>query len=353
MTSTPPRIRDLHNSRASGAPSSSQLASISARHLVKSFPSPGGEIKAVRDVDVSIASGETVALLGPNGAGKTTTIDMLLGLSRPDRGEVRWFGGPPGQAVRAGAVGAMLQTGGLIRDLTVRELLNMMAVLYPRPMRVDDVLEVAGLQDVAGRRTQKLSGGQTQRTRFALALVGDPRLLVLDEPTVALDVETRRAFWATVRSYTASGKTILFATHYLAEADTNADRVIVLAEGRVVAEGPPTEIKARVSARTIRATLSGVAEADLASLDGVTSAQRHGEVVILLCADSDAAVRELVRRYPGARDIEITGADLEDAFVELTGRDGAGRRSPDDPQDRHEGDERDERVVGRKGRRAA
>jgi ABC-2 type transport system ATP-binding protein len=292
---------------------------VSAVGLVKTFASPRGPVRAVRGVDVSIAAGETVALLGPNGAGKTTTIDMLLGLSRPDSGEVTLLGGPPADAVRAGGVGAMLQTGGLLRDLTVRELIAMMAALYPHPLGVDDVLGLAGLRGVADQRTQKLSGGQTQRARFAMALVGDPGLLVLDEPTAALDVEARRAFWTTMRRFTARGKTVLFATHYLDEADDNADRVVLLAAGRVVADGPPTEIKARVGSRTIKATLPGVPEAALAQLPGVTSLQRHGDVAILVCSDSDAAVRELLRRHPEARDIEIMGAGLEEAFIQLTG----------------------------------
>jgi len=313
------------------APSPTDTIGVRARDVVKSFPSKDGTVRAVRGVDISIAIGETVALLGPNGAGKTTTIDMLLGLSRPDRGEVSLFGGRPEDAVRSGGVGAMLQTGGLIKDLTVREAVGMMASLYPHPMPVDEVLEVAGLQEVAGQRTQKLSGGQTQRARFAVAMAGDPRLLVLDEPTVGLDVEARRAFWLTIRRFTARGKTILFATHYLDEADANADRVILLSKGRVVAEGPPTEIKARVSYRTIRTTLPGVPEAHLAQLPGVTGAQRHGEMVTLTCRDSDSAIRELLRSHPQARDIEITGAGLEEAFVQLTGAgDGAGDPSEAD-----------------------
>ena len=294
---------------------------VSAVGLVKTFPSPRGPVRAVRGVDVSIAAGETVALLGPNGAGKTTTIDMLLGLSRPDSGEVTLLGGPPADAVRAGGVGAMLQTGGLLRDLTVRELITMMAALYPHPLGVDDVLGLAGLRGVADQRTQKLSGGQTQRARFAMALVGDPGLLVLDEPTAALDVEARRAFWTTMRRFTARGKTVLFATHYLEEADEFADRVVLLAAGRVVADGPPTEIKARVGSRTIKTTLPGVPEAALAQLPGVTSLQRHGDVAILVCSDSDAAIRELLRQHPEARDIEIMGAGLEEAFIQLTGAD--------------------------------
>ncbi len=216
--------------------------------LVKSYRGPQGLIRAVRGIDVSIAAGETVALLGPNGAGKSTTIDMLLGLSTPDGGTVSVFGQPPRESVDAGLVGAMLQTGGLIRDLSVRELVAMMASLYPDPIGVEEALDITGLTSTAGQRTHKLSGGQTQRVRFALAIVCNPELLVLDEPTVALDVEGRREFWSIMREFAARGKTVLFATHYLEEADANADRAILMAHGRVVADGPTTEIKARVGA---------------------------------------------------------------------------------------------------------
>ncbi len=273
---------------------------------------------AVRGIDVSIARGETVALLGPNGAGKSTTIDMMLGLTRPDAGEVRVFGLSPRDAVQAGTVGAMLQTGELIRDLSVRELISLVASLYPRPMAVDEVLAVAGLGEAADQRTQKLSGGQTQRARFAMALVSDPQLLVLDEPTVAMDAQGRRDFWAAMREYAARGRTVLFATHYLEEADANADRAVLMAGGRVVADGPTTEIKARVGTRTIRATLPDAAADELQALPGVTSADRHGAAVLLRCSDSDSAIRALLDRYPSARDIEITGAGLEEAFLELT-----------------------------------
>ena len=226
--------------------------------LVKSYRGPQGPIRAVRGIDFSIVAGETAALLGPNGAGKSTTIDMILGLSKPDDGTVSVFGRPPREAVDAGLVGAMLQTGGLIRDLSVRELVAMMASLYPDPIEVEEALEVTGLETIAGQRTQKLSGGQTQRVRFALAIVCNPDLLVLDEPTVALDVEGRREFWSIMRAFAARGKTVLFATHYLEEADVNADRAILMAHGRIVADGPTTEIKARVGRRTLRATLPGI-----------------------------------------------------------------------------------------------
>ncbi|MDO8185492.1 ABC transporter ATP-binding protein [Conexibacter sp. JD483] len=292
---------------------------VELRGLVKTFRSADGPVRAVRGIDVTIAAGQTVALLGPNGAGKSTTIDMLLGLAEPDAGSVSVFGMAPTAAIDAGAVGAMLQTGALVRDLTVRELVTMMASLYPAPMAVEEVLELAGIEQIAAQRTNKLSGGQTQRVRAAVALVSDPGLLVLDEPTVAMDVEGRHAFWTTMRAFAARGKTIVFATHYLDEADAYADRAVLMARGRVVADGPTTEIKAMVGARTIRATLPDVPLSALGRLPGVVNADRHGDAVILACSDSDAAVRALLDEHAEARDLEISGAGLEQAFLQLTG----------------------------------
>jgi len=282
--------------------------------LAKSY----GDVRAVRGIDVSIAPGETVALLGPNGAGKSTTIDMVLGLLDPDAGSVTVFGATPRDAVDRGSVGAMLQVGTLLRDLTARELVTMMASLYPRPLPVENVLGMTGVSSFADQRTQKLSGGQTQRVRFAVALVSNPELLVLDEPTAALDVEGRHAFWSTMREFVASGRTVLFATHYLEEADAFADRVVLMANGTVVADGPPNEVKAMVGTRTIRATLPDVTAEELERLPGVNSAARRGEAVELSCADSDRALRALLDTYPAARDIEVAGAALEDAFLRLT-----------------------------------
>ena len=296
-------------------------AGIQLRELVRSFATPAGRVRAVRGVDLGIGAGETVALLGPNGAGKSTLIDMLLGLLAPDSGSVSLFGRPPAEAIAEGAVGAMLQTGGLLRALSVHELISMMASLYPSPLPVDEVLELTGTTPIAGRRTEKLSGGQTQRVRFALALVCNPELLVLDEPTVALDVEARHAFWMTMREIASHGKTVLFATHYLEEADAYADRVVVMAAGRVVPDGPPTEIKALVGSRTIRATLPDVALGRLERLAGVTAAELRGTSVVLRCSDSDCAIRAVLQEFPEARDIEISGAGLEEAFLELTAHD--------------------------------
>jgi len=292
---------------------------VELRGLEKSFRTPHGTVGAVCGVDISIRAGEIVALLGPNGAGKSTTIDMLLGLAEPDAGSVSVLGRSPAAATLAGLVGAMLQTGSLIEDLTARELVAMVASLYPAPLDVDEVLSLVGIETIARRRTQKLSGGETQRVRFALALVSDPQLLVLDEPTTAMDVEGRRDFWETMREFASRGRTILFATHYLEEADAHADRAILMARGRVVADGPTTEIGAMVGLRTIRATLPDVERSELERLPGVAAADCHGEAVVLSCADADAAIRALLDSFPQARDIEIASAGLEQAFLELTG----------------------------------
>jgi ABC-2 type transport system ATP-binding protein len=288
---------------------------IALSRLTKTY----GQVRAVRGIDLSIARGETVALLGPNGAGKSTTIDMVLGLTKPDSGSVSLFGMPPAEAVAKGSVGGMLQTGELVQYLTVREAVTMVASVYPHPLRVDDVLRLTGAAAFADQRTNSLSGGQTQRVRFAIALIGDPDLLLLDEPTAAIDVEGRHEFWAAMRTIAAQGKTIIFATHYLEEADAFADRIVLLARGRIVADGPATEIKAKVSGRTIRATLPGASAAQLAALPGVTNAELHGDAVALSCGDSDAALRALLVQFPSVHDIEVLGAGIEEAFLALTG----------------------------------
>jgi ABC-2 type transport system ATP-binding protein len=311
----PERTTDFLRAGGSSGRSSDTRSGILLQGLVKSF----GDVPAVRGVDIRIPVGETVALLGPNGAGKSTTIDMMLGLSSPDAGTVSLFGHSPGEATKAGLVSGMLQVGELIRDLTVRELITMMGSLYPAALDVDEVLKLTGTAEIAGRRTQKLSGGQSQRVRFAIALVANADLLVLDEPTVALDVEGRRDFWTAMRDVAAEGKTVVFATHYLEEADAYADRIVVMARGRVVADGPTTEIRAKVRLRTIRVTLPGADPELLRGLPGVSSVQRHGDAVTLQGSDSDAALRRLLHDYPEARDIEVRGAGLEEVFLELTG----------------------------------
>ncbi|HTX01308.1 MAG TPA: ABC transporter ATP-binding protein [Acidimicrobiales bacterium] len=292
-----------------------QASGIRAIGLTKSY----GPVTAVRGIDLVIAPGETVALLGPNGAGKTTTIDMLLGLRRPDAGEVLVFGVPPATAVRSGWVGGMLQMGSLPDSLRVRELLSLVASYYPHPLAVDDVLSLTGLGDLCERFTTKLSGGQAQRVRFAAALVANADLLLLDEPTAGIDVEGRHDFWEVMRRVAAGGTTVLFATHYLEEADAFADRIVLIARGRIVADGPASEIKANAGTRTVRATLPGVELESLRSLQGVVNVERHGETVVLSCSDADAALAALFATFPQVRDVEARGGSLEEAFLELTG----------------------------------
>lgn len=280
-----------------------------------------GDVRAVDGVDLVIAPGEVVALLGPNGAGKSTTVDMLVGLTRPDAGESRIFGQPPHDAVATGTVGAMLQEGSLLDDATVGETVGMIASLHRKPMPVAEALRRAGVADLANRRCTKLSGGQKQRVRFAVALVCDPHLLVLDEPTSAMDVGTRREFWQSMKEFTDAGKTVLFATHYLDEAEEFADRVVLMRRGRVIADGSVAEVRSAVSGRTLTAQVPGAGEDAMGTLPGVRRAELRGERVELDCVDSDAAVRALLGLYPAAYDIEIKAVGLEEAFLALTGDD--------------------------------
>ena len=233
-----------------------------------------GDVHAVRGIDLEIQPGEMVAFLGPNGAGKTTTIDMVLGLSHPTSGEVEVFGMAPRQAIARGLVAAVMQTGGLLKDLTVRETVQYTASLFADTKPVDAVLESAGIAEIAGRKVAKCSGGEQQRLRFAMALLSDPALLLLDEPTTGMDVEGRRSFWNAIREDASQGRAVLFATHYLEEADLYADRIILISNGSIVADGTGSEIKALASGRTVRATLPGPTPRRSPALGGVE--QRRG-----------------------------------------------------------------------------
>jgi ABC-2 type transport system ATP-binding protein len=278
-----------------------------------------GGVTAVDAVDLEIEAGRTVALLGANGAGKSTSIALMLGLTRPTTGNVRIFDETPDAAVAAGAVGAMLQDGALVPGLTVRETVDFVRGLYPDPLPLAEVLELTGLTDIARRRTTRLSGGQARRVDVALAIAGGPRLLILDEPTTALDVEARRAFWTAMRSYAGAGRTVLFATHYLEEADENADRIVVLARGGVAADGTPAQIKSMVGGATVSFTLGTQSVAGLDLLPGVNGVRITGETAALTTLDPDATVQALYRTDLTVRDLRVTGADLEDAFLALTG----------------------------------
>ncbi|MEJ2287593.1 MAG: ABC transporter ATP-binding protein [Deinococcales bacterium] len=278
-----------------------------------------GAVRAVNTFDLTIGSGQSVALLGPNGAGKSTTISMLLGLATPDAGSIEVFGHTSQEAVKEGLIGAMLQEGDLVPGIKVRELIDFVRRLYPNPLELDEILRLADLTELVDRRTDKLSGGQAQRVRFALAIAGQPHLLVLDEPTAAMDVASRHAFWASMRAYAAQGHTILFATHYLEEADDNADRIVVIDHGQVIADGTGAQIKATTGTRAVRFTLGSQPAAGLQELAGVTSVEIRDDVALLRTDDPDATLHALYASGLRIRDLETDGANLEEAFLSLTG----------------------------------
>ncbi|MFI6438909.1 ABC transporter ATP-binding protein [Streptomyces sp. NPDC050759] len=286
-----------------------------------------GEVRAVDGLTLTLRPGETVALLGPNGAGKSTSLDLLLGLKQPDSGSVRLFGTTPREAIVAGRVGAMLQSGGLMDEVTVAELVRLACDLHPKPYQANDVLARAGIAQIADRKVNKLSGGQAQRVRFALATAGDSDLIVLDEPTTGMDVTTRQAFWATMREQADQGRTVLFATHYLEEADAIADRVLVLHRGRLLADGTAAEIKAKAGARRIAFDLEGtIDEAPLRELPFLTSitvsksgsAAGSGQTIRIQSTDADATVHALYGLGVYPRNLEVAGLGLEQAFVAIT-----------------------------------
>ncbi|WP_406342668.1 ABC transporter ATP-binding protein [Streptomyces sp. NBC_00648] len=288
---------------------------VSFEHVSKSY----GDVHAVAGLSLELHPGETVALLGPNGAGKSSTLDLLLGLRKADSGAVRLFGTTPEQAIKDGRVGAMLQSGGLMEEVKVRELVRLACDLHPRPHPVEEVLDRAGIVQIADRMVNKLSGGQEQRVRFALATAGANDLIVLDEPTTGMDVTARQAFWATMREQAQQGRTVLFATHYLEEADAIADRVLVLHKGRLLADGTASEIKAKAGARRIAFDLEGVVdEGVLRGLPFLTSFDVSGRTVRIQSTDADATVHALygLSLYP--RNLEVAGLGLEQAFVAIT-----------------------------------
>lgn len=286
-----------------------EVPAIRLQGLVKRY----GSLTAVDNVDLEVPSGQILALLGPNGAGKSTTTEMILGLTTPDAGRVEIFGQPTQQAVRSGDVGAMLQNGTLLWDTSVSSVLRLVRGLQAHPLPLGEVIERADLTDILTSSTSKLSGGQAQRVRFALAIMANPRLLLLDEPTVGFDVEARRRFWSTMEDFIQDGRTVVFATHYLDEADAFADRIVVLRSGRIVADGSGADIKSVVAGR--RVTFTGPA-GDWAALPGVNHVEHLADRWQLSCTDSDAALRALLTNED-VRDVEVTAPRLEDAFVEL------------------------------------
>ena len=279
-----------------------------------------GSIEALRGVDLAVEPGEVIALLGPNGAGKTTAISLMLGLRRPTAGEARLFGLDPRERRARSRCGVMLQESGVNASLTVRELIQLFRTYYPNPMPAERAIAMAGLEDAAGQQSSKLSGGQRQRLYFALAVCGDPELIFLDEPTVGMDVEGRRAFLDTIRAFAAEGRTVVLTTHYLEEADELAQRVVVIDRGVVIADAPPREIKSKVAGKRVAFTSSTpLSEADFAGL-AHTHLELSGGHVRILTPEPEAVLAALFARGVAIADLEVAGADLEEAFLALTGR---------------------------------
>ncbi len=276
-----------------------------------------GEIRALQSVNFNVRAGQVVALLGPNGAGKTTAVKLLLGLLQPNSGKTRVFGGDPTNPQNRIRTGAMLQVGRVPETLRVREHIDLFSSYYPKPMPLDQVLAAAGLEKLRDRKFGDLSGGQRQRTLFALAICGDPDLLFLDEPTVGLDVEARRALWEEIRRLVDNGKTVLLTTHYLQEADALADRVAVINQGKIIAEGTPAEIKAQTSGKRIRC-ITTLSVASLLRIPGVTDARQDREAVEICAGKAEPVIRALLASDPSLSGLEVTSAGLEEAFLVLT-----------------------------------
>jgi ABC-2 type transport system ATP-binding protein len=287
------------------------------RGATKTYGSGNGAVRAVQDLDLRVHAGELLAVLGPNGAGKTTAVGMLTGLTRPTAGTATLFGRDPRDLVARRRVGAMLQTSGVPETLRVRELLAQFRGYYPHPLPVADLVALAGLEGLERRRFGDLSGGQQRRVLFAIALSGDPELLFFDEPTTGMDVEVRRGLWSTLRSLAGSGRGVVLTTHYLEEADALADRVVVVHQGRAIAEGTPAQVKSLVPGRRVRARTCTTVEA-AGRWPGVQHADRQGAWLELLVTDAEAVVRRLLDDDPGLTGLTVTEPSLEEAFLALT-----------------------------------
>jgi ABC-2 type transport system ATP-binding protein len=276
-----------------------------------------GQSLALDNLSLQLHPGEVVALLGPNGAGKTTAVRLLLGLTRPTTGQVKLFGRAADDTLARVRTGAMLQIARVPETLKVREHVQLFRNYYPSPMPIAHVLDLAGITDIADRMFGTLSGGQKQRVLFGMAICGNPDLVFLDEPTVGMDIEARRALWAQVRQLAAQGKTILLTTHYLEEADALASRIVVINKGRIIAQGSSQEIKGLVAGRKVRC-VTQLSVRELQALPTVTSVSQDREAVVLTATNSDHAVRALLLADSTAHSLEISGAALEDAFLQLT-----------------------------------
>ena len=276
-----------------------------------------GTHTALRNLSLTLRPGEVVALLGPNGAGKTTAVKLLLGLLQPSEGTATVFGRSPSERATRQRIGAMLQVARVPETLAVAEYLDLFRSYYPNPLPIAQVIDTAGLTGIEKRQFKDLSGGQKQRMLFGLALCGNPDLVFLDEPTLGMDIETRHNLWRQVRAIADAGKTVLLTTHYLEEADTLADRILVIAEGAVVAEGTPAQIKSRVSGRKVRCVTT-LADSFLLQLHSVRSVEHTGAGVTLTVDNAEAVLRAMLAADDALHSLEVASPALEDAFLELT-----------------------------------
>jgi ABC-2 type transport system ATP-binding protein len=279
-----------------------------------------GNVEALRGVSLTITAGEIVAMLGPNGAGKTTSLSLMLGLRRPTSGEVRLFGLPPTDRRARSRVGVMLQESGAPGVLTVRELIELFGAYYPAPLPVERALAMAGLGDKAGARVATLSGGQRQRLYFALAVGGNPEALFLDEPTVGMDIEARRAFVTAIQALAGAGKSVIFTTHYLREAEELATRIVVIDRGILIADAAPRALMARVAGKRVAFTVARPLPADAFAGVVVTALDVSDGRVRFLTGEPEAVLRRLFERGVEPHDLEVAGADLEEAVLSLTRR---------------------------------
>jgi ABC-2 type transport system ATP-binding protein len=291
---------------------SGQVA-VQLEHASKNF----GKVQALKQVSFKVEPGEVIAFLGPNGAGKTTAISLMMGLRAPDAGTAMIFGRDPRDPQNRSRIGAMLQESDVPSTLKVREVVDFIGRAYSNPLTVAKALEMADLSELANRPASNLSGGQKKRLAFALAVIGNPDVLFLDEPTAALDVEARRGFWEQVGTFTRSGKTIILTTHYLEEADAIAERIVVINQGEIVAQGTPAAIKARVGGKVVRFKSPQLEAAKLEKLP-ITRSSINAETVELYTLEPEQVLRELFNRNVPMSDLEVRGGGLEEAFVQIT-----------------------------------
>jgi ABC-2 type transport system ATP-binding protein len=291
---------------------------VQLEHVSKNF----GKVQALKQVSFKVEPGEVIAFLGPNGAGKTTAISLMMGLRAPDSGTATIFGRDPRDPQNRSRIGAMLQESDVPSTLKVREVVDFIARAYSNPLTVTKALEMADLSELANRPASNLSGGQKKRLAFALAVIGNPDVLFLDEPTAALDVEARRGFWEQVGTFTRSGKTIILTTHYLEEADAIAERIVVINQGEIVAQGTPAAIKSRVGGKVVRFKSpqleAHMLETGLLERLPITRSSINAETVELYTLEPELVLRELFARNIPMSDLEVRGGGLEEAFVQIT-----------------------------------